>query len=389
MSESNVAWSEVALTFASKVTKDAPQWHQAVASTPRHVLVPSWWERRPMSAEEWDLIRFAHDDPGWLTAVYTDRTLVTRVGTQHADHAEPKTKGFGEPTSSSTIPSLIVSMLGALEIKPRDQVLDVGTGVGYSAALLSHHLGDQQVTSIDVDPYLVQIARQRLAELGSAPEIVTADATTKWADQFCAEQFDRVLATVSVRPIPSSWIRLLRRGGQLLTTVAGTGLLILFTRDPTGVVRGSVQTNHATFMASRATADYPPKLDEVFATAKHQDGSEVRLSAMRLPDLWQDWQLRNLLELDTPGIEVRTVPAHGAELSKLWLLAADGSWARAEDGAHPIVHQSGSRRLWDCLERVDQMWSKLGRFTLSSLRAEFVEGRCQLAAPNGHWRFSI
>ncbi|WP_405531435.1 hypothetical protein [Streptomyces canus] len=62
----------------------------------------------------------------------------------------------GSPTSSSTLPGLIVSMLHMLDAKPGQDVLDVGTGSGYSAALRGHRIGDDHVTSVDVDPYLVQ-----------------------------------------------------------------------------------------------------------------------------------------------------------------------------------------------------------------------------------------
>ncbi|NEA30113.1 hypothetical protein G3I17_00285 [Streptomyces sp. SID13031] len=47
---------------------------------------------------------------------------------------------------------MIVRVLHLLDPQPAERVLDVGTGSGYSAALLSHRLGDDQVTSVDVTP---------------------------------------------------------------------------------------------------------------------------------------------------------------------------------------------------------------------------------------------
>ena len=44
-----------------------------------------------------------------------------------------------------------------------------------AAALLALHFGDDQVTSIDVDPYLTATAAERLDSLGAHPRIVTAD----------------------------------------------------------------------------------------------------------------------------------------------------------------------------------------------------------------------
>jgi protein-L-isoaspartate O-methyltransferase len=109
--------------------------------------------------------------------VYADETFVTRVGALHADLAELQDRAVGAPTSSSPLPGLIVRMLDLLNPEPGQQVLDIGTGSGYSAALLGHRLGDELVTSIDVDAYLVQAARDRLEGFGRRPRMVVADAT--------------------------------------------------------------------------------------------------------------------------------------------------------------------------------------------------------------------
>ena len=102
------------------------------------------------------------DSPDLLHAAYADRTLVTRVGPQHADHATPDLRAASEPTSSSTLPGLVVAMAERLGARAGDRVLDVGTGSGYSAALFARRFGDAGVTSVDVDPYLVSAARERL-----------------------------------------------------------------------------------------------------------------------------------------------------------------------------------------------------------------------------------
>ncbi|MFW6725096.1 hypothetical protein ACHZ98_34180 [Streptomyces sp. MAR4 CNY-716] len=52
----------------------------------------------------------------------------------------------------------------------------MGTSTGCSAALLSCRLDDRRVTSVDVDPYLTEAARDRLAEVGHRPEAATVDA---------------------------------------------------------------------------------------------------------------------------------------------------------------------------------------------------------------------
>ncbi|UXY29468.1 methyltransferase domain-containing protein [Streptomyces sp. HUAS TT20] len=379
-------WTDAAKVLADEVTANATAWHDAVSNTPRHLLVPRWWQRVPNSPEqEWELVILADDSAERLHATYADETLVTRVGPTHADQAQAGERGKGDPTSSSTLPGLIVSMAHRLDVKPGHKVLDVGTGSGYSAALFSRRFGDENVTSVDVDPYLVEAARTRLAEFGRTPHLEAIDATGDLPDA----EYDRILATVSVRPVPASWLRALRPGGRLVTTIAHTALLITADMGTDGIARGSVQPDPATFMETRQNADYPPKLNHVFEVARTREGEDVRPPDGPIPDLWQEWPLRWLYELDTPGVETRaaTYPDDGRRV--VWLLAADGSWARAEDGTSPVVHQGGPRRLWDDLERVRRKWEENNRISLHSLRAELSPEASYLLSPDGSWRFPI
>lgn len=375
-------WTEAARKLADRVTAAAPEWHDSVSSTPRHQLVPRWWEPIPDSYPfAWGL-RTPQPDQPWAE-VYADETLVTRVGAFHADRADLTDRPTGLPTSSSTLPGLIVRMLHLLDPDEQDQVLDVGTGSGYSAALLAHRLGDKQVTSIDVDRYLVDAARKRLAGFGRTPRLEVADATGSLPDT----AYDRIIATVSVRPIPPAWLEALRPGGKIVITIIGTSLLINAEKHRDGVARGRVQPDPATFMRTRREADYPARLDGVYDAARNQPGDETRQLTGPLPDLWDDWELRCLYELDTPDIENRSATRDdGTQL--LWLLATDGSWARA-DSKTKTVHQSGPRRLWDDLERVQARWTTAGRFPLHTMTVELTANRNALTSPDGNWTLDL
>lgn len=131
------------------------------------------------------------------------------------------------------------------------------------------------------------------------------------------------MATVSVRPVPESWLRALRPGGRIVTTISHTALLVSADMGPDGVATGSVHRDPAPFMETRQEADYPPKLNDLFTTARESDGEEVRRPDGPVPDLWHEWPLRYLFELDTPGVETRaaTLP-DGRRV--LWLLGAGG-----------------------------------------------------------------
>jgi protein-L-isoaspartate O-methyltransferase len=375
-------WTEAARKLAAQVTAAAPEWHDAVVATPRHVLVPKWWDRIRNSATfEWNLVTPDPSDP-WAS-VYSDETLVTRVGALHADLAGPEDRASGAPTSSSTLPGLIVRMLHLLKPEPGQQVLDIGTGSGYSAALLGHRLGDELVTSIDVDAYLVEAARNRLDGFGRRPRMVVADATGELPEG----EYDRMIATVSVRPVPRSWLAALRPGGQIVTTIAQTSLLVSATLERGLVARGSVQPDPASFMRTRSGANYPARLDSVYTAARDADGGDVRSLRGPVPDLWTDWELRALYELDSANIENRSATDDDGK-AIVWLLAGDGSWARAEE-ATGKVHQSGARRLWDDLERVRSRWQEAGRFPLHALAVEFTPETTSVTSPNGEWTIQL
>jgi len=128
-----VNWQLHAQRLAERVTHPGSRWRDPVANTPRHLLVPAWWAR---SGGRWELRHGPSDEAAWLESVYRDQTLVTRIGTLHADHARAGDRPRGRPTSSSTLPGLVLQMYRHARIGPDDTVLDVGTGSAYGAALL-------------------------------------------------------------------------------------------------------------------------------------------------------------------------------------------------------------------------------------------------------------
>jgi protein-L-isoaspartate(D-aspartate) O-methyltransferase len=109
-------------------------------------------------------------------------------------------------------------MLEALDIHDGDTALEIGTGTGYNAALLSHRLGSRNVTSIEVDPHIAEAARQRLAGLGYHPTVITGDGANGAAQH---APYDRVIATVAAPTVEPAWIDQTRPGGFGMTVTAG------------------------------------------------------------------------------------------------------------------------------------------------------------------------
>ncbi|MGH3833984.1 MAG: hypothetical protein ACRDRS_26690 [Pseudonocardiaceae bacterium] len=73
------------------------------------------------------------------------------------------------------------------------------TASGYNAALLCERLSSEYVTSVDIDPDLVELARERLAAGGYTPTLATVDGADGYPP---GAPYDRILATCSVQPSP-------------------------------------------------------------------------------------------------------------------------------------------------------------------------------------------
>ncbi|MEV5410333.1 methyltransferase domain-containing protein [Thermopolyspora sp. NPDC052614] len=360
-----MAWHDHAARLAAGVTPCGSRWRMPVATVPRHQFVPRWWDT-PAGAVygTWEL----HDGPGdeaaWLAAAYRDQTLITQVAGRHADHAHSGDIVAGRPTSSSTLPSLVVRMLRHGEICEGMSVLDVATGSGYSAALLCRLLGDQQVTSIDVDPYLVDAAATRLSAIGFHPRVMTLDATGPLPGEY-----DRIVSMVSVRPIPATWLAALKPGGRLVTVIANTSLILTATKTADGGAEGRIEADWAMFMPTRHGGEYPPRLNELYASARDQPGEHVAQGRYPVIDVGGAWELQSMLEVVAPGIEHRYEEGQEGQRTA-WMLHADGSWARAAATGSdiPTVHQSGPRRLWDILDDIRTYWLMNGALPLRGAR---------------------
>ncbi|MET8454225.1 protein-L-isoaspartate(D-aspartate) O-methyltransferase [Streptomyces sp. NPDC005209] len=374
-------WKTHARRLAADVLRPESRWYEPLATTPRHVFVPRWWAR---GDQAWELRDGPSDSDAWMRAVYAHRTLVTRIGPHHADHAGLGATVFhGDPTSSSTLPGLVVAMYRHAMIADDSRVL-VTTGTGYGTALLCRRLGAGLVTSLDVDPYLVKAAGERLDSIGLHPHTAVCDITGPLPGEF-----DRIVSTVSVRPVPPSWLAALQPGGRLVTTLAGTGLVVTADKTGDGGAMGRIEPDPAGFMRTRTADDYERPTDDLWEKIQGADGDSVTTSRYPLlypPDAWDVW---SMLELSMPDIDYRQ--AQDGDRRTVWLLHPDGSWARAEvngflDG--PTVHQGGPRRLWDALERVRNRLNREGTLPVYGARVR-IDPDGAFTLSRGSWSVTV
>jgi protein-L-isoaspartate O-methyltransferase len=370
-------WQPSARVLARQVTHPVSRWHEPVAATARHQFIPRWWAP---AAAAWELRDGPADPEAWLAAAYRDQTLVTRVGPQHADLAPPPGQAEGLPTSSGTLPGLVVRMYQHGQIADGMDVLDVGTGPGYGTALLCRRLGARHVTSIDIDPYLIEAAATRLVAVGHQPQLVTADATGPLPGSY-----DRIISMTSVRPVPVSWLAALRPGGRIVTTLTGTTAILTADLQPDGTALGRLERDWAGFMPARHGPDYPPDN----RPASHHDAEPARPGRYPLVVLEDAWELRTILSLEHPGI---TGHHHDAPdgTTTVQLAHPDGSWATAtgQRGTIPLVRQGGPQHLWDHVDHLRDQWLAHGSFPVYGAAAMIQhDGTIRLA--RGTWHATI
>lgn len=133
------------------------------------------------------------------------------VEDERAAYADRAFERFGTRVLA---PSTAARLLEALEIDSEDSVLVVGTGVGYTTAVLAEIVGSRQVQAVDINRRLVYEARDNLAKADYAEVLVDcrdgADGLPEYAP------YDRILLeAAAVRP-PEALLAQLSEDGQLV-----------------------------------------------------------------------------------------------------------------------------------------------------------------------------
>ena len=134
----------------------------------------------------------------------------------HAYEDGPLPIGFGQTISQ---PYIVALMTHLLELTGRERVLEVGTGSGYQAAILSHLAAE--VHTVEVVPELSAQAERILFELGCQNvHCHVADGSLGWPD---AAPYDGILVTAAAPSAPQPLLCQLAEGGWLVLPVGDRG----------------------------------------------------------------------------------------------------------------------------------------------------------------------
>lgn len=171
---------ELTAELAGQGYLNDPRLEEAMLAVPRHVFLPD--ELKPEAYED-----------------------------------KPLPVGHGQTVSA---PHMVAMMTTALQIEEGDKVLEIGTGVGYHAAICKAMVGESgKVVSIEYLPELAELATANTRAAGFPVEVHQGDGIDGWPDE---APFDAILITCAVPRIPKSLIEQLKDGGHLVAPVGIT-----------------------------------------------------------------------------------------------------------------------------------------------------------------------
>jgi len=133
-------------------------------------------------------------------------------------------------------PYMVAEMTRLLRVKPGDKVLEIGTGSGYQAAVLTHFTA--KVYTIEIIRSLAETAAKRLKRLGYDPvKVRCGDGHFGWPEH---APFDAIIGTAVAGKVPPALIEQLKVGGRMVIPIGpthGVQRLMLVEKDAPGLVR--------------------------------------------------------------------------------------------------------------------------------------------------------
>ncbi len=277
--------------------------NQAMRAVPRHLFLP---ELGPELA-------------------YRNEAIVTRRSAE------------GQPTSSSSQPTIMAYMLDQLGVAPGQRVLEIGAGTGYNAALLQRLVGTGSaggaVVTVDLDEDVARQAAAHLAEAGYPDvTVVPGDGAAGYPP---GAPYDRVIATVGVSDLAPAWLDQLAPGGRIVVPLdlRGSQRSVAFEWD--GECWQSRSVVPCGFMRMRGTLAGPERThmtrDDQELALTLPDGRDVDITAVS----------RALAELAEPAAEratrVRAGPAELFDGLGLWLALNEPRWGVLSESAQAPV----------------------------------------------------
>ena len=141
---------------------------------------------------------------------------------KEAYYDRPLPIGFGQTISQ---PLVVAFMLEQLQPKLDDKILDIGSGSGWTTALLAEIVGPKgKVIAIELVSELMEFGKNNVAKYNfiekGLVEFICADGSKGYKQEAC---FDKILASASAREqIPNAWKEQVKIGGRIVTPVSSS-----------------------------------------------------------------------------------------------------------------------------------------------------------------------
>jgi protein-L-isoaspartate O-methyltransferase len=366
-------WQQLATQLATSMPATvSPTWRQAIATTPRHNFVPAEFITGHDTAPG--------DTPAPLTKAYQDARLFP------AAQPSPHSIAHLRP------PSVVASLIEALDVRPGHRVLEIGLDHGYSTALLARVLGDDATFAIDPDPAAVHNARARLADIGHRPHLAIGHELPEHGP------YDRILVTDDIARVPWELAEQLAPGGLISVDISlgrTSGGRVVLRREADRLSGHFSPAGRATAPTSRRLLPRPRH------PAKTRDRTNAEESSTTLdPRLWNVDPLWLMFLASTRRRDIAVGLIEDDDGDRYYLSDNDGSWAEIErvdqerrrtretrpDVIQPPpsvpphtgarrVWQAGPSRLWTELARTHQTWTDLGQPHLHDIGLSATPGR--------------
>ncbi|MEV4741553.1 methyltransferase domain-containing protein [Streptomyces sp. NPDC049555] len=329
--------------------KPGSPWRDAVSGVRRELFLPDTFEANGRRVDR------RENPKRWAWAVYADLALTTQIN-EGQDLGEDV---YQRPTSSSSMPTIMLQALDLLDVHDGHRVFEAGAGTGYNAAWLCHRLGHERVITMDIDPEVAKQAEANLAAAGFTPRVLCGNAEQ---DLPAGETYDRVLGTYTLPDVPYTWIE--RAPGGRIVTPWGGGIFhySFVVLDVEGERAHGRFAGNPAFMNTRSRPAGGGRISDVYHQGDNGVIGRTDISPRDITDdpdalFWIDLMVRDawhhLGEADD-----------GSDEATLWLFSTDrSSWATAEYvPGHDAyeTEQYGPRRLWDEVEAAYRKWQQLG-----------------------------
>ncbi|MCL0076606.1 protein-L-isoaspartate O-methyltransferase [Dehalococcoidia bacterium] len=292
-----------------------------------------------------------------LKIIYSDAVLPIRIN----------------PAPSSTSqPFLVAEMLELLELKKGMNVLEIGAGTGYNAALMQEIVGSSgHITTIDIQDDVVEQTRRLLQASGYAEiEVIATDGAEGFPEN---APYDRVIATVGCPDVSPRWAEQLGSNGFMLIPLQhgaeGFNPLVHIWKEEERLLGKFVGLSGFMSIQGKLGIEQKPSFEDIARIC-----SRKPKAVHPLPDIFKEiaesWENKGRSEF------ISFLPFMGIVGDKKALSFNPPSFWDGEKGAAIVAQDGvalyGDESLLDDLKSLGELWERFGRPGFLAWHLEFL-----------------